>query len=459
MRLAAGVPAVKGYIVPSRNINSFSLNGPGNQPIISVTEGLLAEASRDELQAAVAHEMSHILRGDTHLLTLVCSLVSFYERLVSSLERETEEGSDDVLWSRSKRGTIHPLLSLAGWLSLSLMSFLSLLVTRQRELLADATAVEFSRDPLALGRIIYKAHVANSFLGDFSLYTPLFLVPPDSREITDSLPSKLFNTHPPVLTRLRILAAMAQKSVGELIAEVREREALREKARLQARASEEIGAPEPQWSTEAGWFQPGVDSQEEKIWLVKSGRGWGGPYSLSSLLAQPGFSPGTRVKNIKDNREGRAGEFASIRSALNRLFRHQAIDPQRVDKCPQCGRELTETFYEGVKIKVCPYCRGKLVALEAMDKILARREVGFSFLLQAKAKKIKENMASLSLAKKQALAKPVSSCPQCGLQMMVKPFNYQLLLPVYKCYHCSLVWFPADELEILQFLAEQKDGG
>jgi len=91
-----------------------------------------------------------------------------------------------------------------------------MLVSQNRELLADATAVELSRDPAALARVIYKAWIANSYLGDTSTLTPLFLVPPDSKETTDNRWSRLFSTHPPVEKRLSLLAGMTHRTVEEI---------------------------------------------------------------------------------------------------------------------------------------------------------------------------------------------------------------------------------------------------
>ena len=453
--LASGLPAVKGYIIPSLNINSFSIIDRDNRPAVGVTEGLLAEVSRDELQAVVAHEVAHIKRGDTYLLTLVCSLASFYEKLVNSLEREREGLSPDILYARSRQETIHPLLYLASSISLLLVNFLSVLISRQRELLADATAVELGRDPVALARVIYKAHVANSFLGDFSLYTPLFLVPPDSREITESFWDKLFNTHPPVMKRLRLLTSMAHKSISEMLSEIKEQEQKREKARIMAQATEEMAGAKPEKNSIS---ELPSTREEDKVWMVrKAGGGWEGPFSINSLLALPFFSPGIRVKNIRENIEGRAGNFAVIRKGMYNLWQQRAIDSRQENNCPRCQVELVETYYEGVKIKKCLHCQGKLIPLAAMEKIFARHEIGFSPQLKEKSKKIKQEIVSMATLKRKPPAKQALFCPQCGLQMAVKPYSYQYLFPVHKCFHCGLIWFEADDLETLQCLVEQKD--
>jgi Zn-dependent protease with chaperone function/Zn-finger nucleic acid-binding protein len=459
MGLASGLGEIKGYIIPSLNVNSLSLVDRDNRPAIAVTEGLLAEASRDELQAVIAHEVAHLLRGDTYLLTLICSLASFFEQLLSSLEREKEGLSFDSLTKKSEREVVHPFLYLAGLASYTLMTFFLTLISQKRELLADSTAVELSRDPMALARIIYKAQLANSYLGDFSLYTPLFLVPPDSREIKENFWSRLFNSHPPAITRLRLLTSMANRSLDELKDQIREQEERRERARIEARSREErlINSREDGLSPFVTSFSEVAKIEENKIWLIKTASGqWAGPYSLSSLLTLPGFSPGSRVKNVQENREGRARDFEAIRAALYRLYRHEPVEPQRQNRCPHCFLELTESFYEGLRVKTCPQCQGKLVPLSFMERILARREVGFSEHLKAKAENLSQRLDDPAWRRKEIARKPAISCPQCGLGMVVKPYSYVFYLPVYKCFHCQVIWFEADELEILQYLVESR---
>ncbi|MCX7975143.1 MAG: zinc metalloprotease HtpX [Candidatus Aminicenantes bacterium] len=458
MKLASGLRELKGYIIPSLNINSFSLIERDGHPAIGITEGLLAEASRDELQAVVAHETAHLLRGDTELFTLICSLASFFEQLLISLEKEREGPTFDILNRKSQKEVIHPLLYLAGLISYALICFLNIFISRQRELLADSTAVELGRDPMALARIIYKAQLANSYLGDFSLYTPLFLVSPDSRELRENFWTRLFNPHPPAMKRLKLLTSMANKSWSELIQQVKEQERRREKARIETKAQEERPQEsEARISSSSLTSSQQAGVREEKIWMVKgiSGR-WDGPYTLNSLLALPSFSPGLRIKNIRENREGKARDFALVRQAFYRLYHQQPIDSRCQNQCPHCLTDLIETFYEGVKIKTCLSCQGKLVHSFFLEKIMARREIGFTPRLKAIAEETSENLNQPKWLKKRADNKRIANCPHCGLQMVIKPYNYVYPLPVYKCFHCSLIWFEADELEVLQFLLERQ---
>ena len=101
------------------------------------------------------------------------------------------------------------------------MRLLSTLISREREILADAAGVEFCRGPVPLARAIYKAHLKKLLIGDFSsAYSPLFIVPPDSDEESEGLLANLFSTHPPVMKRVRLLAEMANKKPDEIINQV-----------------------------------------------------------------------------------------------------------------------------------------------------------------------------------------------------------------------------------------------
>jgi heat shock protein HtpX len=88
-------------------------------------------------------------------------------------------------------------------LASAVMRLFSSFVSRERELLADSTAVEMTRNPLALARAVYRAHTGYSFLGNgVQGYSPLFIVSPKSRglDAQEGFLSNLFSTHPPVIS-------------------------------------------------------------------------------------------------------------------------------------------------------------------------------------------------------------------------------------------------------------------
>jgi heat shock protein HtpX len=469
VRIAAGVPKVNAYVIPAFAVNSMALVEADKTPAVAITEGMLAECTRDELQAVAAHELAHIARGDAFYVTLVCSLANFFEKLKEALEPEQPELQPGLLGQRARGGAGSPaLIYVAAAISSFVMRLLSTLISRQRELLADAAAVEFGRDPSSLARAIYKAHVQNSFVGDFSAsYGPLFIVAPESPDIQEGFFGRLFNSHPPLLTRIDALAGMAGKKPDRIIQDVWEGRQNREKAREILRSFEEMtmkagpAATGPEERPEASASAPGgIGPGDAKIWSFRSAGGeWEGPMTIGELIARSGFSSMAVVKNCQERIEAKAREFPQVRLALRDAGRKRLVDPDHRHKCPRCRAPLAETFYEGVAIKLCPRCQGKLIDEGMMDRVIARKEAGFSEGLVRKAMEFKERFFSQPVkTRKISETQPPDplTCPDCGYTMKARPYSYSYFIPVDKCLSCHKIWFDADEMEILQVLIENR---
>jgi len=454
MRIACGLPRTEPLVIPSFAINSMALVESVGTPLILVTEGLLAEFTREELQTVIAHEIAHVSRGDSFYLTLVCSLANFFERARQAMEVEAE--TPDAFSQGQGARTALPLANLALTLSSIIMHLLSTLISRQREILADAAAVEISRNPRALARAIYKAHVKNSFVGDFHLtYSPLFIVPPESKDISEGFFGRLFNSHPPLLKRIEMLARMASTSPADIFEEAHEKGRFSNKYRPIRKARSETGvAPD-------GILSAYRDSNEnrDKFWKIRHPDGtWKGPMSIEELLSDRFFTPLIQIENIQENVKASAKEFPHIRTALRAFYKKRPVNPARHNRCPDCGILLKEHDYEGVSVKECRQCGGVLVKSSYVDRIIARKEIGFSPELKEKAEKFRMlfldsplGYSRLNLQKGRKVF-----CPACTGKMMPRPFNYSYVVPVEKCLSCGHIWFDADELEILQILIEER---
>jgi len=447
VRLAAGLPAVDPLILPTFSLNSLALILPGGRPAVLVTEGLLADCARDEVEAVVAHEMGHIARGDTTLLTLVCGLSSFFERLRDACESEVEEAAP-VLGRRNRTGAAAGLLYAASAAGAAVIRFLEVFVSRERELLADAAAVEFGRSPMALARAVYKAQARNVFIGDFSqAFAPLFLIAPSAPPEDGAKAPRWSSTHPAFEERIRLLAAMARRTPEAVAGQVRDAAEARKKARTIAAPA----APPPAGrETEA--------PPERRDWMmIRPGRGETGPAALEELIEADGFSPSVLVRNLADGLDGRAGDFPEIRDALRRRRQGRPVVMRRLGLCPRCRIPLGDTHYEGVPAGLCRRCGGKSIDPRFMNRIIARREIGFSADLVKKAEAF-ERERLLNPAARRKSADPRKTrliCPSCGCPMIPRPFNYQYVVPVDKCGSCGRIWFDADELETLQILIER----
>jgi Zn-dependent protease with chaperone function/Zn-finger nucleic acid-binding protein len=461
IRIAAGLPRVNAYVLPSFAVNSLAVIEEDGTPAVAVTEGLLAEGTRDELQAVAAHELAHIARGDAFYLTLVCSLANFFESFKDALGAAAD---DEAVCEGGRKGAGFPPVFFYAAVAFSalVMRLLSMLVSRERELLADAAAVELCRAPEALARIVYKAHIKNSFIGEFSLsYAPLFIVRPDSRDAPDNLLGRIFSSSPPLMMRIGALAAMVRKRPEAILESVWEEERARDATRGVLHSYEELRKEQLELfpRQEEGPGAPPA-AEEARVWMLSSGadKPWEGPFTVAELLCRPRFSAIMRVRNTQEGIEARAREFPQVRLALHNLARKKPLSPGRQNLCPRCRIPLGEAFYEGVGIGVCGRCGGRLVDAAHVDRIVARREVDFSGPLREKARLFRERAARNPLKRQKiesALAADVP-CPNCGYRMVARPYNYQYFVPVDKCLSCSKIWFDADELEILQVLIEDR---
>ncbi len=170
MAIASGVPRPRVWIVPDEDPNAFATGRDAESASIAVTEGLLATLSRDELQGVVAHEMAHVRNLDVRLMTLLAGMVGAIALMSDGMGRTLRFGgrTGDRLGGRSgggKSGNPLALVVLVLWLLTLIVApvvsrILAMAVSRKREFLADATAAQFTRNPMALAAALEKLSAA-----------------------------------------------------------------------------------------------------------------------------------------------------------------------------------------------------------------------------------------------------------------------------------------------------------
>jgi heat shock protein HtpX len=217
MAIASGVPKPKIWIVPDPDPNAFATGRDPFTAHIAVTEGLLATLDRDELQAVVAHEMSHIRNFDIRLMTLLAAMVGSIA-LLSDLARNFLRfgGRGSRRSGGRDKGNPVALIVLVIWLVTLVLApiisrLLSMAVSRKREYLADATAAQFTRNPLALASALEKIDSAPSATRAIAHGAAhLCIVDPAERKISsrEGALGDLFASHPPMRLRLARLRAM-----------------------------------------------------------------------------------------------------------------------------------------------------------------------------------------------------------------------------------------------------------
>jgi Zn-dependent protease with chaperone function len=206
MALASGVPVPPVFLLHGeQGINAFAAGHSPSDAVIGVTRGCATELSREQLQGVIAHEFSHVLNGDMRLnlrLIGVLNGILLMGLVGRQVLRLAGGGS-----RRSKKGNGGLYLLLVG-LAFMLLGFLGLFfgnlikaaISRQREFLADASAVQFTRNPEGISGALKR--IGGAVFGSK-------LVSPTAAEASHmyfaSGLNSLFATHPPLEERIRRL--------------------------------------------------------------------------------------------------------------------------------------------------------------------------------------------------------------------------------------------------------------
>jgi Zn-dependent protease with chaperone function len=216
MALASGVACPKVYVLDSEeSINAFAAGYNPNEAVVAVTRGTLERLTRDELQGVVAHEFSHILNGDMRLNVKLIGVLFGIQMIAGMGQNLLYVGSR--MWgsrSRDEKGPPIQLVVLAIGASLFVIGYIGIFfgrlikaaVSRQREFLADASAVQFTRNPDSIGGALRKiggfardggpgSGISNPNAEQLS---HLFL-----GAVRPRLLSGLYATHPPIDERLQ----------------------------------------------------------------------------------------------------------------------------------------------------------------------------------------------------------------------------------------------------------------
>ncbi len=221
MSIASGLPMPKVYIVDDSAPNAFATGRDPEHATVAVTSGLLEKLDRDELQGVMAHEMSHVANFDIR-----------YSMLVGILVGTTVLISDFFLrglWFSGGRGggrrggdggggqlqIIMVIIAVVLAILAPLFArLLQLSISRQREFLADATAVRLARNPKGLADALQKIggdrevlEVANRATAHLYIANPIKKFEKRSKG--------LFSTHPPIEERVKILRALEAGGVAE----------------------------------------------------------------------------------------------------------------------------------------------------------------------------------------------------------------------------------------------------
>lgn len=215
MSIASGVPMPAVRVMETDALNAFATGTSTSNATIAVTRGLLNTLSRDELQGVIAHEMSHIANLDTRYMTVVGVTVGLIALMADMILRTMQWGGSGSSRSSSGdkkssgAGLLIVVLIVVAIIAPIAAKAVQMAVSRQREYLADATSVQFTRNPNGLISALQKlAAAAAPFPGVSRATQHLFIVNPIKTFTSKS--SALMATHPDIddrIARLRNLGA------------------------------------------------------------------------------------------------------------------------------------------------------------------------------------------------------------------------------------------------------------
>lgn len=211
MAIASGNPVPAVYIIDDSAPNAFATGRKPEMSSIAVTQGLLDKMNRDELQGVIAHEMSHVRNYDILFATLVGVMVGAIALMADFFLRFTFFGGGRRS-SNDNNGALGAIMLVVA-LVLAILApiaarMVQLAISRKREYLADASAVELTRNPEGLANALEKIsgdeevlEVANRATAHLYIAQPIKKFEKKSRG--------LFDTHPPIQERIAVLRAMA----------------------------------------------------------------------------------------------------------------------------------------------------------------------------------------------------------------------------------------------------------
>lgn len=207
--ITAGLPMPKIYIIEDSAPNAFATGRDPQHASIAFTSGILNKLTKLELEGVAAHELSHVGNYDTRLMTIVSVLVGtvalaadFFLRMAfySRGDRDDNRANGILLIIGMAMALLAPIVA----------TLIQLAVSRKREFLADASGALLTRNPDALADALLKIandkeplEVANKATAHLYISDPL-----KNQKNAIGWFANLFNTHPPIAQRVKILRAM-----------------------------------------------------------------------------------------------------------------------------------------------------------------------------------------------------------------------------------------------------------
>jgi heat shock protein HtpX len=212
--IASGLPKPKLYVIDDTAMNAFATGRDPKHAVVCATTGLLQRLNRSEIEAVVAHELSHVKNYDIRLMSIVTILVGLVALLSDWMLRMTFYGRRGKRSNNKEAGQAQMIMFIIG-IVLALLSpliaqLIQLAISRRREYLADASAVGFTKNPQGMINALKKIsqdkeplEAANKATAHLYIANPL-----KNTHNAVGMFAGMFKTHPPVKERIAALSKL-----------------------------------------------------------------------------------------------------------------------------------------------------------------------------------------------------------------------------------------------------------
>jgi len=201
--IGAGMPLPKIYVIDSPAMNAFATGRDPEHAVVCATTGLLEKLNRSEVEAVIAHELSHVQNYDIRLMMIVSILIGSLSILINLTTNSFFFGHDRDDDNKS------PIFAIIGIILIIfaplIAQIIQLAISRRREYLADASGVKLTRQPQALIDALLKISGDNNHLASASTATASLYI---SNPFKGNKVASLFSTHPPIEERVKALQSM-----------------------------------------------------------------------------------------------------------------------------------------------------------------------------------------------------------------------------------------------------------
>lgn len=207
LAISASLPVPPVYILPANQINAFAAGLSPQNAVVAITQGALVKLNRDEIQGVIAHELGHIYNGDMKIsMRLAAMVMGFFFVLYIAFRMLHSTGFISRRSRQNGNQGANPVLLLAillicaGAISWFAGSILKATISREREYLADACSVQFTRNTSGIANALRKIgkDQVNDMPAEGMAFSHMYFKEPSGL-------SALFASHPPLGKRIEAI--------------------------------------------------------------------------------------------------------------------------------------------------------------------------------------------------------------------------------------------------------------